>query len=195
MPCYSFWDKFFYGAGLKIYDFLSGKYSFGKSKILSKKETLERLPNLKSENLRGGIVYFDGQFDDTRLLINLAQTACEQRRGCCSITREFSELIKDENDKIDGVKFQDAEIGRRFFTRKPKSLSMPPARFAMSIRKLSDKNSKNIIAPSQGIHLVFAQEFLPSENALMIPKTSDGRVLFAIPWHRSNFNRHDRYAG
>jgi glycerol-3-phosphate dehydrogenase len=180
VPCYSFWDKFFYATGLKIYNLLSGKSGFGKSQILSKKETLEKLPNVKSENLRGGVIYFDGQFDDTRLLINLAQTACSQGATLLNYAR-VSSVTKDENGKIDGVKFQDAETGG-IFQIKAKVVINATGAFCDAVRKLSVENSKNIIAPSQGIHLVFAKEFLPSENALMIPKTSDGRVLFAIPW-------------
>jgi glycerol-3-phosphate dehydrogenase len=181
VPCYSVWDKFFYGAGLKVYDFLSGKYSFGKSKILSKKETIERLANVKRENLRGGVVYFDGQFDDTRLLINLAQTACARGAALLNYAR-VSEITKDAGGKIDGVKFEDAETGEEFRV-KGKIVINATGAFCDAVRKLSDENSKNIIAPSQGIHLVFSKEFLPLESALMIPKTSDGRVLFAIPWH------------
>ncbi|MET0753145.1 MAG: glycerol-3-phosphate dehydrogenase/oxidase [Pyrinomonadaceae bacterium] len=181
VPCYSLLDKFFYGAGLKIYDFLSGKYSFGKSRILSKKETIERLSNVKRENLHGGVVYFDGQFDDTRLLINLAQTACARGAALLNYAR-VSEITKDENGKIDGVKFKDAETGE-VFAAKGKIVINATGAFCDAIRKLSDENSKNIIAPSQGIHLVFSKDFLPVETALMIPKTSDGRVLFAISWH------------
>jgi glycerol-3-phosphate dehydrogenase len=181
VPCYSFWDKFFYGTGLKIYNLLSGKSNFGKSRILSKKETLEKLPNVKPENLRGGVVYFDGQFDDTRLLINLAQTAFLKGATLLNYAR-VSQITKDKNGKIDGVKFQDAGTGE-IFQIKAKVVINATGAFCDAVRKLSVENSKNIIAPSQGIHLVFAGEFLPTENALMIPKTSDGRVLFAIPWH------------
>ena len=208
VPVYSFFDKFFYGAGLKIYNILSGKYGFGKSQILSKKETIELLPNVKAENLRGGILYFDGQFDDTRLLINLVQTAVENGATVLNYAKVFgfaknlseerrnslrkragSSLASDDqpayagcSDRIDGVKFQDAETGE-IFTAKAKAVINATGAFCDSIRKMSDENSPKIIAPSQGIHLVFDKKFLLSENALMIPKTSDGRVLFAIPWH------------
>jgi glycerol-3-phosphate dehydrogenase len=181
VPCYSLWDKFFYGTGLKIYDLLAGRLSFGKSRILSKSETLEKLPNVKSENLRGGVVYFDGQFDDTRLLINLAQTAFLQGAALLNYAH-VSEITKNEDGKACGVKFTDAETGE-LFEIKAKVVINAAGAFCDAIRKMSVENSKNIIAPSQGIHLVFAKEFLPLENALMIPKTSDGRVLFAIPWH------------
>jgi glycerol-3-phosphate dehydrogenase len=181
VPCYSLWDKFFYGTGLKIYDLLAGNLSFGKSRILSKKETLEKLPNVKSESLRGGVVYFDGQFDDTRLLINLAQTAFLQGAALLNYAR-VTHVTKDESGKTCGVKFTDAETGE-LFQIKAKVVVNAAGAFCDVIRKMSVENSKNIIAPSQGIHLVFDKKFLPLENALMIPKTSDGRVLFAIPWH------------
>jgi glycerol-3-phosphate dehydrogenase len=181
VPCYSLWDLLFYGAGLKIYHLLSGKYAFGKSQILSKKETLEKLPNVKKESLRGGVVYFDGQFDDTRLLINLAQTAFARGAILLNYAR-VSEITKDESGKTDGVKFEDAETGE-LFEAKAKAVINATGAFCDALRKLSVENSKNIIAPSQGIHLVFSKKFLSGGDALMIPKTSDERVLFAIPWH------------
>ena len=181
VPCYTLWDKIFYGAGLKIYNLLSGRYSFGNSQILSKSETLQRLPNIKSENLKGGVVYFDGQFDDTRLLINLAQTAFSQGATLLNYAR-VSAVTKAENGKIDGVKFHDAETGAEF-AAKAKIVINATGAFCDAVRRLSTTNAENIIAPSQGIHLVFDRKFAPSESALMIPKTSDGRVLFAIPWH------------
>ena len=181
VPCFKLWDKFFYGTGLKIYNLLSGKYSFGKSRILSKYETLEKLPNIKGENLRGGVLYFDGQFDDTRLLINLVKTAVEQGATVLNYAKVF-QITKNGDNNVNGVNFQDTETGE-IFQIKAKVVINATGAFADSIRRLSDENSKNIIAPSQGIHLVFAKEFLLAETALMIPKTSDGRVLFAIPWH------------
>lgn len=181
VPCYRLWQKFFYGTGLKIYNLLSGKYGFGKSRILSKQETIEKLPNIRSENLRGGILYFDGQFDDARLLINLVSTAVEQSATVLNYARVF-QITKNDDDKIDGVNFQDTETGE-IFQIKAKVVINATGAFSDSIRRLSDEHSKNIIVLSQGIHLVFAKEFLPSKTALMIPKTSDGRVLFAIPWH------------
>ena len=180
VPCYSIWQKFFYGAGLKTYNLLSGKYGFGKSVILSKNETLRRLPNIKSKNLRGGILYFDGQFDDARLLIDLLKTAVEQSATVLNYAPVF-ELTKIKN-KIDGVKFRDAETGEDF-TAKAKVVINATGAFCDTVRRLSNEKAEKIIAPSQGIHLVFDREFLSSGDALMIPKTSDGRVLFAIPFH------------
>jgi len=180
VPCYNLWQNFFYGAGLKTYDLLSGRFSFGKSKILSKKATLKKLPNLKSENLRGSIVYFDGQFDDARLLINLATTAFEQGAIVLNYAKVF-ELTKNAQNKINGVKFRDSETNQEFCA-KAKIVINAAGAFCDSVRKLSDADAARIISASQGIHLVFDKSFLPAESALMIPKTSDGRVLFAIPW-------------
>lgn len=183
IPVYSIWEKFFYGIGLKIYDLLAGKYGFEKSKILSKNETLKRLPTVEPKNLRGGIVYYDGQFDDSRLLINLAATAVENGAGVLNYTCVF-ELTKDAENKIDGVKFKDEETGEIFETKANVIINACGA-FCDSIRQMSVENSKPIIAPSQGVHIILDKSFLDSDNALMIPKTSDGRVLFAIPWHNS----------
>lgn len=180
VPCYSLWEKFFYGAGLKIYNLLSKKYGFGKSKILSKKETLHKLPNVKQKNLRGGVLYYDGQFDDARLLIDLVKTAVEQ--GAAVLNRaKVNALTKHEN-KVSGVTFQEVETGEEYAVKARVVINATGA-FSDAVRRMSDADAAKIIAPSQGIHLVFDEKFLPSENALMIPKTSDERVLFAIPWH------------
>ena len=179
VPCYSLREKFFYGAGLKTYNFLSGKYGFGKSRILTKRETLERLPNLKSKNLKGGILYFDGQFDDARLLINLAQTAAVHDATILNYAKVFG-FLKNSGE-ICGVRFQDSETGEIYEARAKVVVNATGA-FCDSIRKLSDEKAEKIIEASQGVHLVFDKSFLPTEDALMIPKTSDARVLFAIPW-------------
>ncbi len=181
VPVYSYWDKFFYGAGLKTYNILSGKYGFGKSEILSVEETIKLLPNIKKTDLYGGILYFDGQFDDARLLINLAATAAEQGAVLLNYARVFS-LNRDDHGKIDGAAVSD-EISGQIFLAKAKVVINATGAFCDSVRKFSNRTAENIIAPSQGIHLVFDKKFLRSENALMIPKTNDERVLFVIPWH------------
>jgi glycerol-3-phosphate dehydrogenase len=181
VPVYSYWDKFFYGAGLKTYNLLSGKYGFGKSEILSVEETVKWLPNVKKKDLYGGILYFDGQFDDTRLLINLAQTAAEQGAVLLNYARVFS-LHTDDDGKIDGAAVSD-ELSGQVFLANARVVINATGAFCDSVRKFSDRSAPNIIAPSQGIHLVFDRKFLPAESALMVPKTSDERVLFAIPWH------------
>ncbi|HEX8367108.1 MAG TPA: glycerol-3-phosphate dehydrogenase/oxidase [Pyrinomonadaceae bacterium] len=181
VPNYDWWEMPFYGVGLKIYDLLAAKYRFGKSKILSKKEILKRLPTIKTEGLRGGVIYYDGQFDDARLLINLAATATEQNATVLNYARVFG-LTKDAKGFIDGLNFVDEESGQ-VFQAKAKVVINAAGAFCDAIRRMSDGNVKPLISPSQGIHLVFRREFLPGENAIMIPHTIDGRILFAIPWH------------
>lgn len=181
VPVYSYWDKFFYGAGLKTYNILSGKYGFGKSEILSVEETVKLLPNVKKDELYGGILYFDGQFDDARLLVNLAQTAIEQSAILLNYARVFS-LHTDDDGKIDGAAVSDEITGQVFLANARVVINATGA-FCDTVRKFSNRSAENLIAPSQGIHLVFDRKFLPADTALMIPKTSDERVLFAIPWH------------
>ncbi len=181
VPCYSLWQKIFYGTGLKIYDLLSGKYSLGKSRILSKSETLNYLPSIKSEGLSGGVLYYDGQFDDTRLLIDLVKTAHKHGAAILNYAR-VSKFEKDTDGRIFGVEFEDAESGETFSV-KAKIVINATGAFCDSVRKMADQNVEPVITYSQGIHLVFDKEFLSSDTALVIPKTSDGRVLFCIPWH------------
>ncbi len=181
VPCYSLWQKIFYGAGLKIYDLLAGRYSLGRSKILSKAETLAHLPTVRSEALTGGILYYDGQFDDTRLLIDLVQTAYAHGAAVLNYANVAS-FEKDADGKISGCVFEDAESGESFYV-KAKVVINATGAFCDAVRSMSDAGAKPLITYSQGIHLVLDRSFLPSDAALMIPKTSDGRVLFAIPWH------------
>lgn len=180
VPCYSLREKFFYAAGLKFYSLLAGEHGFGKSKILSQNETAERLPNVRRDKLRGGVLYFDGQFDDARLLIDLAKTAVQHGAVILNYAPVCA-LTKSES-KIDGVKFRDAETGEEF-TAKARIVINATGAFCDSVRGMSSEKNKNLIAPSQGVHLVFDRKFFASDDALMIPKTNDGRVLFAIPWH------------
>lgn len=181
VPNYSWWEAPFYGVGLKIYDLLAGKYNFGKSRILSKAETLKLLPTIKPDGLRGGVIYYDGQFDDARLLINLISTAAEQGATVLNYARVF-ELTKTSGGFVGGVSFIDEESGE-LFEAQSKIVVNAAGAFCDAIRQMSDKNSKPVIAPSQGVHIVLDKTFLPTENAIMIPHTSDGRVMFAIPWH------------
>lgn len=181
IPNYDYFSTFFYTFGLKLYDIMSGSLSLGSSKYISKKETVRLLPTINQNNLKNGVVYHDGQFDDSRLAINLAKTAVEN--GACVLNyAKVTSLLKDKDHKIIGIRIEDIET-RKIYEIKGKAVINATGVFTNSIMKMNDKVYKKYIVPSQGIHLVFDQSFLPSENALMIPKTSDGRVLFAIPWH------------
>ncbi len=181
VPCYGLWKKIFYGVGLKVYDLLSGKYSFGKSRILSKAETIEMLPTVKTRGLSGGVLYIDGQFDDTRLLIDMAKTAHGSGAAVLNYAKVTS-LTKDGDGNISGVEFEEVTTAEKFAVQAKVVINATGA-FCDAVRSMSDEAAKPVVAFSQGIHLVFDRKFLPVDNALMIPKTSDGRVLFCIPWH------------
>jgi glycerol-3-phosphate dehydrogenase len=181
IPNYNWWGGYFYTIGLSIYDMLAGKLSLGKSKYISKKKTIELLPTIEQKGLISGVMYQDGQFDDSRLAINIAQTAVEN--GACLLNyTKVVNLLKDNDNQVTGVQVKNQETGE-LFDLKGKAVINATGVFTNSIMKLNDAVYKKYIVPSQGIHLVFDKSFLPSDHALMIPKTSDGRVLFAVPWH------------
>ncbi|HXI51343.1 MAG TPA: glycerol-3-phosphate dehydrogenase/oxidase [Candidatus Saccharimonadales bacterium] len=181
VPSYAWWEAPFYGLGLKLYQALSGKYGFGPSRLLSRKQTLQLLPNIHTKGLRGGVIYYDGQFDDSRLLIHLAATAAEQGAVLLNYA-QVTGLTRDAEGLINGVKFKDVESGREWRVRARVVVNAAGA-FCDGIRQLAEPASRPLIAPSQGAHLVFDRSFLPGDTAVMVPHTSDGRVMFAIPWH------------
>jgi len=181
VPNYEWWETPFYGVGLKVYDLLAGRYGFGRSEILSKDDTLARLPTIKTEGLRGGVVYYDGQFDDARLLINLAATAVEQGALVLNYTPATA-LTRDGDGFVDGVVARDLESGQEFRARARVVVNATGPQ-SDSVRRLVHPDAEPLIAPSQGIHLVFDGSYLPGSTAIMVPHTTDGRVMFAIPWH------------
>ena len=181
VPNYDWWEAPFYGIGLKLYQLLAGKYGFGISRMLSREETLEHLPTLKTEGLRGGAVYYDGQFDDARLLIHMVATAYEQGAVLVNYV-EVTGVTKDAEGYVEGVNACDVETGREFHAAAKVVINATGA-FSDRLRLIAEPGAAPMIAPSQGIHLVFDSSFLAGESAVMVPHTSDGRVLFAIPWH------------
>lgn len=180
VPNYHWWEGPFYGVGLKIYDMLAGKLGLEKSKILSRDDTLNKIPNLEPEGLRGGTIYYDGQFDDSRLAITLAQTFVDLG-GTAVNYAKVTGLIKKGN-LIEGVEARDEESGHTY-TLHAKVVINATGIFTDSIRKIDDKNTTPIIEASQGVHLVFERSFLNSDTAILVPHTEDGRVLFLVPWH------------
>ena len=182
VPNYDWWEAPFYGMGLKVYDLLAGKFGFGKSRILSKEEILKEIPTIKTEGLRGGVIYYDGQFDDSRLLINLVSTALEHGATMLNYA-SVTGMIKDEDGYVSGVTVVDSE-SKGEFSVTGKVLINATGAFTDSVRKLADASVQPMIAPSQGIHLVFDRSLMPGTSAIMVPHTSDGRVMFAIPWHQ-----------
>jgi glycerol-3-phosphate dehydrogenase len=182
VPNYDWWEAPFYGMGLKVYDLLAGKFGFGPSRLLSRSEILESIPTLKTDGLRGGVMYYDGQFDDARLLINLASTATEYGATLINYA-PVTAVIKDSDGYLDGVVASDLETGIEY-SIPAKVIINATGAFTDRIRRLADPSVERLISPSQGIHLVFDQALMPSNSAIMVPHTSDGRVMFAIPWHK-----------
>jgi glycerol-3-phosphate dehydrogenase len=181
IPNYTWWEGPYYTLGLKAYDFLAGKLSLGASKHVNKNETIRKLKTIKKNKLRGSVSYQDGQFDDSRLAVNIAQTAIE-KGGSLLNYFEVKNLSKDDHKNITGVMAIDKETQKEH-SFKGKVVINATGVFADDILQMDKPGSKKKIQPSQGVHLVFDKEFLPGEDALMIPKTDDGRVLFAVPWH------------
>ncbi len=181
VPNYSWWEAPFYGIGLKLYDLLAGKYGFGASKLLSKDETLGRLPGLEPEGLLGGVVYYDGQFDDARLLIHLGLTAADHGATLVNYCPATG-LLRDADGYVNGVTARDEETGEEL-TIPARIVVNATGVFTDSVRKMADPGAEPLVVTSQGIHLVFDRSFLKGDTALMVPRTSDGRVLFVIPWH------------
>ena len=180
IPNYHWWEGPFYGIGLKVYDGLAGRLGLEPSRWLTRGDVLELLPNLEREGLNGGILYHDGQFDDARLAINLAQTAAEHGAVVLNHCR-CAGLLK-EKGHVAGLRLIDEEGGREFEVR-ARAVINATGVFADSVRAYDEPSAPPLLSPSQGIHLVLPADFLPGNTAVMIPKTDDGRVLFAVPWH------------
>ncbi|MBW3468758.1 glycerol-3-phosphate dehydrogenase/oxidase [Arthrospiribacter ruber] len=180
IPVYTWFDRVQYSAGLKIYDWMAGRLRLGKSRFISKSETVKRLPQIEQKGLKGGVVYHDGQFDDARMIVALAQT-CDEMGGCVLNYAKVTSLHKDDQGKINGLRFKDEINGEKHDIR-AKMVVNATGVFADKILRMDKPDAPKSIRPSQGIHLVFDQSFLGGKDALMIPKTSDGRVLFAVPW-------------
>lgn len=181
VPVYDLLGLPYYGFGLKVYELLSGKLSFGPSKMLSKEATLGMLSGVRAEGLRGGVLYHDGQFDDSRYAVALLRTF-EDLDGAAINYVEATGLI-EANGKTAGVHARDVETGTLFDLR-AKVVINATGVFTEHILEM-DNDSETLLAVSQGSHFVLPRDFLPGDHALMIPKTSDGRVLFAIPWHNA----------
>ncbi len=180
VPAYGQTGRAFYGLGLKLYDALAGQFSLGPSKIISRAEALRELPTIQPAGLRGGVRYFDGQFDDARLALCLAQTL-HDLGGVAANYLRVARFVK-QHGHISGVIAQDMESGREHEVAARVVINATGV-FIDDLRRLDDVSSARLVAASQGAHLVVGRAFLPGESALMVPKTNDGRVLFAIPWH------------
>jgi glycerol-3-phosphate dehydrogenase len=174
LPLYAWWERPFYGTGLKLYDRLAGELAIGSSQHLSRTETLDRMPALARDGLRGGIIYQDGQFDDARLAVTLAQTIADLDGVAVNYTKVVS-LLKT-NHRVCGVRVRDSESGEEFEVH-------ATGVFSDEVRRLDNQAAPELLTLSQGAHIVLEKSFLPGGCALIIPRTSDGRVFFALPWH------------
>ena len=187
MPSYRWWEAPFYGIGLKLYDALAGKSGLGRTEFLSRDETVACLPTVQTKGLqgrlRGGVKYWDGQFDDARLALALARTAAQ--KGALLVNYCAATALMHNNGKVTGLHARDQESGQLFEINATCVVNATGV-WVDDLRRLDGKatgrESPPIVAPSQGIHVVVDRSFLPGQHALLVPKTADGRVLFAVPW-------------
>jgi glycerol-3-phosphate dehydrogenase len=179
MPAYRWWERPWYGMGLRLYDLLAGGASLGKTESLGAYETQRRLPAIEKAGLRGGVQYWDGQCDDARLAIALARTAV--RHGAVVLNYGVAVDLLREGSTIAGVAVRDMETGRRMELRAGCVINATGV-WADQVRRFDRPDEPRMVEPSQGIHLVVDRSFLPGDRALLVPRTADGRVLFAIPW-------------
>ncbi len=180
VPLYDWWEGPFYGIGLKLYDVLAGKLGLGPSQLLSREETLARIPTVEPQGLKGGVAYHDGQFDDARLAVALARTMADLGGTPLNYVR-VTELVK-EHGLVTGVTARDEESGEQFHLTARVVVNATGV-FTDSVRRLDEPDCTPLIVPSQGVHLVLDRSFLPGDSAIMVPHTDDGRILFAVPWH------------
>ncbi|MEM8781503.1 MAG: glycerol-3-phosphate dehydrogenase/oxidase [Planctomycetota bacterium] len=181
VPSYKWWESPFYGIGLKVYDLLAGRFGFAKSSHLSKEKVIDAIPSIQPDGLLGGTQYYDGQFDDARLAIDLATTAHEHGGTLVNYAGVVG-LLKHDDGTVRGVAVRDQETGEVFDVL-GKAVINATGPFADGVRRLDHPDAPPIIAPSQGVHVVLDRSFLPGDAAIMVPHTDDGRVMFAIPWH------------
>jgi glycerol-3-phosphate dehydrogenase len=181
IPCQSWIDRCFYGIGLKVYDWLASRSSVRPSRQVGASEVVARVPNLAKGRFRGGVSYSDGQFDDTRLLIELIRGSVDAGATVLNYAPVIS-LLKKSDGSLRGVGFQDKETGRSF-ELSAKCVVNATGPFCDAVREMDDVDAAPLVVASQGVHLVLPRRFFPSQSAIIVPKTSDGRVLFMIPWH------------
>lgn len=181
IPSYSRWTSPYYRLGLGAYDLLAGRQRFGGTRMLSKEEAMTRCPSLKLQNLRGGVLYTDGQFDDARLLIALIRTAVECDAAVLNYARVTG--FTRAGVRVAGVAFADVESGATH-TVAARVVVNATGVYCDVLRRAAQPGAAGMVSPSQGAHVVVDRSFLPGDTAFVVPKTSDGRVMFAIPWHR-----------
>jgi len=181
IPNYDWWGGPYYTIGLKVYDMMAGKLGLGPSEGISREETIKALPNIKRDGLRGGVVYYDGQFDDARLAIHLAHTIADQG-GIVINYMKVSGVLKGADERITGITATDLETGKDYKVYSRAVINATGV-FVDDVLKMDNVHAEKTTVSSQGVHLVLDKVFLPGDAAVLIPKTDDGRVLFAVPWY------------
>ncbi|MDO9251536.1 MAG: glycerol-3-phosphate dehydrogenase/oxidase [Hydrogenophaga sp.] len=187
MPSYGWWQTPFYGVGLKLYDLMAGRAGLGRTAFLNRRQTLEALPGVNPQGLHGGVQYWDGQFDDARLALALARTA--EAAGALVLNYTPVTSVRRLDDA--GHPVSELDVSDRFSEEVYKvrarcvvnatGVWVDELRAHSSGAKPQDA-PKRMVSPSQGVHVVVDRDFLPGDHALLVPKTRDGRVLFAVPW-------------
>jgi glycerol-3-phosphate dehydrogenase len=180
IPCYRWWEQPWYLLGLKLYDLLAGRRGIGGARALRAAETAQHLPGVQPAGLRGGVRYFDGQFDDARLALTLARTAADHGATVLNYLA-VKALQKDAAGRVCGATAHDQETGRTYALQ-AKVVVNATGVFVDEVLHLDTPAAAPLVRPSQGVHVVLPADFLPGPEALMIPQTPDGRVLFAVPW-------------
>lgn len=179
VPAYRWWESPFYGLGLKIYDAMAGDLGLGPSRLLSVEETLARIPTLETEGLDGGIIYHDAQFDDARMALTLLHTL-QDEEGYALNYMKVTDLLKKDG-RVRGVRARDEETGRSF-SFDARVVINATGIFTDTIRTMDNSAAPPLMQPSRGVHLVLDHAFQPGDSAILVPRTADGRVIFAIPW-------------
>ncbi|KAF6141418.1 hypothetical protein GIB67_021234 [Kingdonia uniflora] len=183
-PCFSWFEVIYYWAGLKAYDLVAGSGILRLSRYYTTEKAIKVFPTLTKEcdrrKLRGAVVYYDGQMDDSRLNIGLACTAA--LAGAAVLNHaEVTSLLKDSSGKVIGAHIRDNLTGREFDIY-AKIVVNAAGPFCDALRKMADNNAAKIISPSSGAHVVLPDYYTPEDMGLIIPKTKDGRVVFMLPW-------------
>lgn len=178
-PLYNWLEIPYYLTGLKIYDALAGKANLHPSRFVDAKEALSRFPMLKAEGLRGGVIYYDGQFDDARMNVAIALTAAQH--GAAVANHVAVTALNKTQGKLSGVTLHDRLTDERFEIAATVVVNATGP-FTDAIRHMDDPEATNMLSASSGVHIVLDERFSPPETGLLIPQTEDGRVLFLLPW-------------
>ena len=183
MPSYAWWQTPFYGLGLKAYDLLAGRAGLGPTEFLSRAQAQACLPNLQPQGLKGGVKYWDGQFDDARLALALARTAAS--RGALLVNYCSATGLLHEDGRLVGLRCEDRETGQGYTLRAACVINATGVwvdELRQQDGEVMGRPVRPMVAPSQGVHIVVDRAFMPADHALLVPHTADGRVLFAVPW-------------